>query len=103
MLNIKILGPGCANCYILEGLTVATLEFMAENGTSELDLEDVTLQHLTQPQDFRQYNLLFTPGLVVNDRLVCAGRLPSALEVREWFVEALDQDTSPGHPNADSF
>ncbi len=91
MLNIKILGPGCANCFILEGLTIASLEFMAENGTQGLDLEDVTLQHLTQREDFRQYNLLFTPGLVVNDRLVCAGRVPSALEIREWLAAALEQ------------
>ncbi len=91
MLNIKILGPGCANCFILEGLTIASLEFMAENGTQGLDLGDVTLQHLTQREDFRQYNLLFTPGLVVNDRLVCAGRVPSALEIREWLAAALEQ------------
>ena len=91
MLNIKILSPGCANCFILEGLSIASLEFMAENGANELDLENVTLQHLTQPEDFKKYKLLFTPGLVVNETLVCAGRLPSALEIREWLSAALDQ------------
>lgn len=91
MLNIKILGPGCANCFILEGLTIASLEFMAEDGAHGLDLEDVALQHLTQREDFAQYNLLFTPGLVVNEKLVCAGRIPSALEIRDWLAAALDQ------------
>ena len=94
MLSIKILGPGCANCFKLEGLTIATLEFMAEDQAGELDLEDVTLQHLTQPQDFQRYDLFFTPGLVVNEKLVCAGRLPSALEIRQWLFEAAGPSTA---------
>jgi len=89
MLNIKILGPGCANCFILEGLTIAVLEFMAEDGSAAFDLENVTLQHLTQPEDFKRYKVLFTPGLVVDEKLVCAGRLPSVLEIREWLEAAL--------------
>lgn len=91
MLDIKILGPGCANCFTLERLTIAALEFMAEAGTSEMDQQDVTLEHLTQREDFRRYNLMFTPGLVINEQLVCAGRLPSALEIREWLAAALEQ------------
>lgn len=94
MLNVKILGPGCANCFILEGLTMAVLEFMAKDGPAAFDLEDVTLQHLTQREDFQPYNLFSTPGLVINDKLVCAGRLPSALEIREWMAAALEQDAS---------
>ncbi len=72
----------------------ATLEFMAEDEAKDFDLENVTLQHLTQREDFQRYNLSFTPGLVVNEKLVCAGRLPSALEIREWLEAALN----PGEP-----
>jgi ArsR family metal-binding transcriptional regulator len=57
MLNIKILGPGCANCFTLEGLVVAALEFLAEDSSVATDLEDVTLQHLTQREDFERYEL----------------------------------------------
>ncbi len=39
MLNIKILRPGCVNCFLLEGLTIATLEFMAKDEADGLDLE----------------------------------------------------------------
>ena len=91
VLNIKVLGPGCSNCYLLEGLVIAALEFMAEDENTPLDLEQVTLQHLSDRQDFYRYGLLYTPGLVINEKLVCAGRLPSALEIREWLRQALHE------------
>jgi len=89
VLNIKILGPGCANCFILQGLTVAALEFLMEERPEIFNPGQVTMQHLTQREDFRRYGLLFTPGLVVNEKLVCAGRLPSAIEIKQWIEEAL--------------
>jgi len=92
MPDIKILGPGCANCYRLEGLAVAVLELMAEASPARYDLERVTLMHLHEPEDFRGYGLLCTPGLVINGKLVCGGRVPSALEIREWLAEAVERD-----------
>ncbi len=47
--------------------------------------------HLHEPEDFRRYGLLFTPGLVINGKLVCGGRVPSALGIREWLAEAVEQ------------
>ena len=98
MLDIKILGPGCANCYRLEGLTIAVLEFMAEQSPARCDLEKVTLMHLHEPEDLQRYGLLYTPGLVVNEKLVCGGRVPSALEIREWLAEAVEQGEGGGKP-----
>ena len=91
MLTIKILGPGCANCYRLEGLAIAVLEFMAEQSPARYDLERMTLMHLHEPEDFQRYGLLYTPGLVVNEKLVCGGRVPSAFEIRDWLAEAVEQ------------
>ena len=90
MLDANILGPGCANCYLLEGKTIATIELLMEEIPEAFENGSVTMQHLIEPEDFRKYGVLFTPGLVLNEELVSAGRLPSALEIRDWVMAALD-------------
>lgn len=80
MLSVKILGPGCVNCYRVEQVAVDALEM--------LDAE-ATLQHITDQEGMRQYGILYTPGLVINGQLVCAGRIPSIKEVISWAEEAL--------------
>jgi len=80
VLAIKVLGPGCVNCYTVRDIAVHVLE--------TLDA-DATIQHVADPREWRKYNLMMTPGLVVNEKLVCAGRIPSEPEVTTWVVNAL--------------
>lgn len=80
MLNIKVLGPGCYTCYLLKERVVEALEM--------LDVE-ATLQHITDYQQFMKYRLLFTPGLVVNEKLVSAGRVPEVSEIVTFLTTAL--------------
>jgi small redox-active disulfide protein 2 len=89
MLNIKVLGPGCAKCYALERVAANALETMLKENP---DLE-ATLQHIEDPLEIQEYPILFTPGLVVNEKLVCAGRVPSKKEVLEWYRAALNHST----------
>ncbi len=80
MLSIKVLGPGCANCENVEAIAkrvVATLSI------------DATVAKITDRAAWQKYGLLSTPGLVVNERLVCAGRIPSDAEVTTWITNAL--------------
>lgn len=90
MLNIKILGPGCANCFVLEGLTIAAVQFSFHEAPEAFENIEVNMEHLTKRTDFRKYGVLYTPGLVLNEKLVCAGRLPSAIEIKKWVVAAID-------------
>lgn len=76
MLNIKILGPGCANCRKLEA--VAREAVAAANVQAEI----VKVKDMTA---IMAYDLLSTPGLVVNEQLVCSGRIPTVAEVRGWL------------------
>ena len=89
MLDIKILGPGCANCYRLEGLAVAAVQFLQSQKPKLFQDVEVTLDHLSDPDDFRKYGVLRTPGLVVNEKLAIAGRLPTVLEIMELLEKTL--------------
>jgi small redox-active disulfide protein 2 len=87
MLNIKVLGPGCANCERVAQMVVATLEDLeAELGD---DCPEATLQKITDYEEFLKYGVMFTPGLVINEKLVCAGRIPSQAEVRQRLASAM--------------
>jgi len=55
------------------------------------DSPEVAVQHVTDRGEFLKYGLMFTPGLVINEQLVCGGRIPSKAEVKEWATLALAQ------------
>jgi hypothetical protein len=38
------------------------------------------------------YSILTTPGLVVNEELVCSGRVPTKAEVTQFITNALDKE-----------
>ena len=80
MLTIKILGSGCANCKRVEQIARKVIEDMA------LDAEVIKV---TEYPKINEYNILSTPGLVVNEKVVCSGRIPTPAEVTTWLTSAL--------------
>jgi small redox-active disulfide protein 2 len=80
MLHIKVLGPGCPNC---EKVETAAKKAVANFGVP------ARIEKVTDREQFRNYNLLATPGLVINEKLVAAGRIPSDAEVMTWVANAL--------------
>lgn len=80
MLTIKVLGSGCANCRRVETVVRQTVE--------RLGVEAEILQ-LKDYDEILKYPMAATPGLVVNEQLVCAGRVPSEAEVTGWISAAL--------------
>jgi len=86
-LQIKVLGPGCRNCQFLEQLAAVSLVSLQ---TEYPDLK-ATLEHIENPLEIQKYPILFTPGLVVNEKLVSSGRIPTKIQVMEWLREALNQ------------
>jgi small redox-active disulfide protein 2 len=79
MLTIKVLGSGCANCKRLEQL--------ANKAVMEMGMQAEVVK-VTDYNDIMQYPILSTPGLVINERLVCSGRIPTQAEVITWLVNA---------------
>jgi small redox-active disulfide protein 2 len=80
MLSIKVLGPGCDNCHKVEENARAAV---AAAGA------EARFEKLTDRADFARYGLLYTPGLVINETLVSAGRIPTEDEVKVWVQRAL--------------
>jgi small redox-active disulfide protein 2 len=79
MLTIKILGSGCANC--------KKLEQIARQAVDSLNVEAEIIK-VTDMQDIMAYDVLQTPGLVINERLVSSGRIPTPGSVAEWIRAA---------------
>jgi hypothetical protein len=44
---------------------------------------------LRELPEIKKYQILTTPGLVINEKVVCAGRIPTAAEVTTWLTNAL--------------
>ena len=59
---------------------------MAESQPEDFE---ATVVKVTQTEEFMKYGLLYTPGLVVNEKLVSAGRIPEVKEIAGWLQEAL--------------
>ena len=81
MLTIKILGAGCANC--------KKVEEIARRAVSGLALEAEVIK-VTDYAQITHYPILATPGLVVNEQVVCSGRIPSEAEVTTWLANAVE-------------
>ncbi len=76
MVNIKVLGSGCANCKRLEATARKVVE--------ALDIE-AEIEKVTDYAEIMKYPILATPGLVINEKLVSAGRIPSEAEISGWL------------------
>jgi len=74
---IKVLGPGCVNCRTLERRTLQALEELksvAEVKKVE-DLEGIV-----------SYGLMRTPGLVIDEKLVWQGGVPTVDKIKELIT-----------------
>jgi small redox-active disulfide protein 2 len=74
---IKVLGSGCANC--------VNLEKAARQAIADLGIE-ATIEKVTDYPTILGYGVMSTPGLVVDEKVVLAGRVPNAAEVRELLA-----------------
>lgn len=80
MLDIKVLGPGCANCIKLENLVK---EVIAENNFP------ADVEKITDREKFLDYGIMLTPGLVVNGKVFASGKIPTKSTLEHWLKDSL--------------
>jgi small redox-active disulfide protein 2 len=76
MITIKVLGPGCANC--------KKLEAVARQAAADAGLE-AEIVKVSDMKTIMDYDLMSTPGLVIDEKLVSSGRIPTLAEIKGWL------------------
>lgn len=79
MKNIKVLGPGCANCKT----TVRLIDEVAKEFGAEIQLEKVE-----EIKEIISYGILSTPGVVIDGEVVHSGGIPSKDKIKQWFMQS---------------
>ena len=79
MLTIKVLGPGCANCRKLEEVSRKALEMLGV---------EAQIVKVTDMQEIIAHDVVRTPGLWIEGKLVSSGRVPATATVAGWIREA---------------
>jgi glutaredoxin len=78
-LDIKVLGPGCPECHRLEQVLMQLLV--------ELKLP-ASLDHVRDFKEIAKYNVMGTPALVINGKVVSKGSVPPKEKIKTWLAEA---------------
>ncbi|MBH2010416.1 MAG: thioredoxin family protein [Xanthomonadaceae bacterium] len=77
MMDIKVLGTGCANCKA----TIALIDQIAQAKGVTVKLEKVE-----ELRDIMGYGVMSTPGVVINGKVVHAGGVPSRDKIEQWLT-----------------
>lgn len=77
-MEIKILGGGCPKCERLEAVT--------RDVVSEMEIE-ATFTKVKSMPEIMAYDVMTTPALVVDEKVLSQGHIPSKEELRQWLGE----------------
>jgi len=79
-MEVKILGTGCPNCKRLERITRQALDEMGV---------EASVTKVTDFGEIMTYDILSTPGLVIDEKVVSSGRVPNRAEVTSLISAAI--------------
>jgi len=86
MLEIKVLGTGCANCK-------TTMDLIGE--AAKAKGVDVALEKVEELSEIMGYGVMSTPGVVVNGTVVHSGGIPDQAAIDGWLAGGTDSSESP--------
>jgi small redox-active disulfide protein 2 len=79
MKHVKVFGPGCCRCQDTADLVKAEAE--------KLGVE-VEIEKVADFAEIAKAGIVSTPGVMIEGKLVHAGGMPKAADVRTWLEEA---------------
>jgi len=75
-MKVEVLGTGCAKCSKL--YTLAQQAISDTGATAEL-------AKVEKIEEIAGYGVVFTPALVIDGEVKCAGKLPTVERIAEWL------------------
>ena len=75
-MEIKVCGPGCANCTKAENIVQ---EAVADAGI------DAEVVKITDFVEMAQLGVLSTPAIIIDGKIMCVGKVPAKSEVLAWI------------------
>ena len=84
MMHIKVAGPGCMNC---EKLYNMCREILDENEI------DAILEKVTDRNKITDLGIWITPGLIINDKIVSSGKIPTQSTLEHWILDEVKEST----------
>jgi small redox-active disulfide protein 2 len=79
MVKVKVLGPGCSKCKLLEQKLINL------KSSDQLDFE---VEKVTRLDEIMSYGIMMTPGLVINGQVKSSGTIPKDEQIINWIKEA---------------
>ncbi len=75
-MEIKVLGAGCKKC---KATKEAIRQVVDEMGV------DARLEEVTDMNEILKYDVLATPGVVIDGKVISKGRIPKKKEIETWL------------------
>jgi small redox-active disulfide protein 2 len=77
-VKIEVLGMGCARC--------DKLEQQVHEALKELSIE-AEVEKVSDLDKISSYGVLMTPGLVINGKVFCSGKIPTTADLKKWIAD----------------
>ena len=82
MLHIKVVGSGCMNC--------EKLAAMCQTVIIEKEVEGY-VEKITDQDKITELGIMMTPGLIINDKIVSSGKIPTQSTLEQWILMAANK------------
>lgn len=77
-MEIKVFGPGCANCKKTEDIVRAVVDELGKSAN---------IEKISDFKEMMKYGVMSTPAVAIDGKVVMTGRVPAKAEVIEWLSQ----------------